>query len=395
LIYFLSRPLVPPSDPLQTALPSLELSSFLAAVASTLLADSLKSTPKTTFLIPRNPAFKHLGMLVSAHLLSASSKPDLEKVILHHVLDGVQYAASFQNGSQRTFPTLEGSDIQLERSSNGTLMISPSGGWAGMRSQVHVRNVLTQTGVIHELSDLVIPRSVSLTISKLIKAAKGTTMISLLNKAGMDWVLNGTAPPDGSPWADLNGVGWTLLCPTDDAFKRYNLTELFADADGILRIVSQHLIPTPPVSKQGSSETPDLLTSNQPLHMGDLVTYSTLLSPSSAYGDIVFRSDGQAPQGFLVGINGARGTEGRTDWAHVISWGRSTTSGGTGGVIAIDRVLLPYYPSWWVEYRSPAGVFLGGIILICLFFWGVRAIWRRDTTEATYEPVGGFGADDE
>jgi solute carrier family 25 carnitine/acylcarnitine transporter 20/29 len=257
--------------------------------------------------------------------------------------------------------------------------------------------MLTQTGVIHELSDIIIPRSVSLTISKLMKAAKGTTMISLLNKAGMDWVLNGTAPPDGSPWADqgLTGVGWTLLCPTDDAFKNYNLTELFSDADRILRIVSQHLVPTPPMSKMENSETLDLLTSNRPLPMGDSVTYSTLLSPISAYGDIVFRSDGKVPQGYVVGIQGARGTEARADWAHVVSWGRSTTGGGTGGVIAIDQVLLPFYPSWWVEYRGPTSVLTGGIILIILFFMGVRAIWRRDTTEATYEPVGGFGADDE
>ena len=35
-----------------------------------------------------------------------------------------------------------------------------------------------------------------------------------------------------------------------------------------------------------------------------------------------------------------------------------------------------------------------GVILIGLFFYGVRWVWRRDTTEATYEPIGGFGADD-
>ena len=34
------------------------------------------------------------------------------------------------------------------------------------------------------------------------------------------------------------------------------------------------------------------------------------------------------------------------------------------------------------------------IILKCLFFLGMRALWRRDT-EATYEPVGGFGRDDD
>ena len=50
--------------------------------------------------------------------------------------------------------------------------------------------------------DLLFPRSVHLTLPKLIKAAQGSTMSTLISKAGMDWVLNGTAPPEGSPWAD-------------------------------------------------------------------------------------------------------------------------------------------------------------------------------------------------
>ena len=93
LIYFVSRPLIPPADPLETALPSLELSSFLAAVFSTSLAEKLKTTSRTTLLIPHNSAFKRLGTLVSAHLLVASSKPDLERVILHHVVSGVEYTS--------------------------------------------------------------------------------------------------------------------------------------------------------------------------------------------------------------------------------------------------------------------------------------------------------------
>jgi solute carrier family 25 (mitochondrial carnitine/acylcarnitine transporter), member 20/29 len=352
--------------------------------------------PRTTLLIPRNSAFKRLGLLVSAHLLAATSKPDLEKVIMHHAIVGVEYADSLQNGSQRTFATMEGSDLQFERTPNGTVFISASGGWAGMKSQLYPVNMLTQTGVVHELSDIVIPRSVSLTVGKLMKAAQCATMISLVNKAGLDWILNGTAPPAGSPWADegLNGAGWTLLCPNDNAFKEYNLTKLYADPIGMRQIVSQHLIPTPPKSGAKAPAALDALTSNRPLPLGDSVTYSTLLSTSSAYGDIVFRAEGKNMDEYVVGIKGARGTGGREDWAHIISWGRSTTGGGTGGVIAIDGLLVPYHPSWWFEYGGPLGVAAGGVVLICLFFYGVRVFWSRDTTEATYEPVGGFGIDD-
>ena len=396
MVYFVSRPLVPPSDALQTALPLLDLSSFLAAIFSTSLADLLKTTPRTTLLIPHNAAFKRLGLLVSEHLLAASSKSDLESVILHHTIAGVEYAQSLQDGSQRTFPTLEGSDIKIERSTkgNGTILVNPSGGWGGMKSELFTRNMLTQTGVVHELSDLMIPRSVNLTVGKLMKAAKGTTMVSMVSKAGMEWLLNGTTPPEGSEWAEegLEGTGWTLLCPTDDAFKNFNLTRLYADVDSLRAIVRQHLIPTPP-----QQDALDVLYNNRPISLDNSATYSTLLSPSSAYGDIIFRlmEDKNAAGGYVVGIKGARGTDGKADWARVLSWGRSTTGGGTGGVIQIDRLLEPYYPSWWIEYGVPAMVGVCGIVAICAFFYFVRIIWRRDTTEATYEPVGGFGRDDD
>jgi len=404
LIYFISRPLTPPEDALTTALPSLDLSSFLAAVFATNLADKFKYTPQTTLLIPHNPAFKRLGLLVSSHLLAAASKPDLEKVIQHHVLDSVVYSQELRSGSRHTFSTLEGSDVHLDRkdAENGTLLLTASGGWADMHSQLHPKDILTKTGVIHEVSDLMIPRSVELTIGKLVKAAKGSTMATMVLKAGLDWILNGTAPPDGSRWADmgLGEAGWTLLCPTDDAFKNIKLTELYADEDRLRDIVSQHLIPLQTPKKDDPEKNVfDNVINNRPLVLDDDTTYGTLLSTSnryddiSSYADVVFRNE--ADGATLVGIKGARGDNGKWDWAHVVAWGRSTTGGGTGGVIQIDRLLMPYYPSWWHAYGAPLGVGAIGVCLIALFFFGVRVIWMRDTTEATYEPVGGFGQEDE
>lgn len=398
IIYFISRPLEPPVDPLQTALPSLDLSSFLAAVFSTSLADVIKKTPRTTFLIPRNSAFKRLGRLVSDHLLAASSKADLENVILHHVIDSVRYSKSLVNESQHTFATLEGSDLQLERADNGSVFIRASGGWTDTQSALYPQNLLTETGVIHEVSDLMIPRTVELNVGKLMKAAKATTMASMITKAGFDWVLNGTAPPEDSEWTGrgLDGASWTVLCPTDDAFKEFNLTELLQDQEALRSVVSQHLIPTPPLSISSGSGTVDPNNNNRPLPLYDLGTYSTLLSPSSAYGDIVFRTlEDKTGSEYMVGIKGARGTDGKADWARVLGWGRTTTGSGTGGVIQVDQLLMPYLPKWWVEYGPPSFVGAVGVVLICLFFYGVRIVWNRDVTEATYEPMGGFGDCDE
>jgi solute carrier family 25 (mitochondrial carnitine/acylcarnitine transporter), member 20/29 len=400
LIYFIARPLTPPLDPLTTAIPSLDFSSFLTAIFSTSLADKLKTSPRSTFLMPNNNAFKRLGMLVTAHLLSSSSKLDLENVIQHHVIKGVEYKDSLVNGSQRTYGTLEGSDLHVTRKKakdNSTLILSASGGWADMHSVLYPSDTLTQTGVIHEVSDIMIPRSVNLTIGKLMRAAKGTTMLSLVSKAGMEWILNGTAPPEGSEWADLglDKAGWTLLCPTDDAFKGLNLTEIYADAEAIRDIVMQHLIPV-----QRPSQSPpedaflEAINENRPIDMDDSASYTTLLSTvtESLFADLVFRT---LEGGSVVGVKGARGADGKSDWARVMAWGRTTTGGGTGGVVQIDRLLLPYYPSPWVRYGGPIAVAIGGVALIGAFFYGVRAVWKRDTTEATYEPVGGFGQEDD
>ncbi|KAI0041795.1 hypothetical protein FA95DRAFT_1500992 [Auriscalpium vulgare] len=385
VIYFISRPLTPPSDSIQVASPNLELSSFLTAVFSAELSDMIKATPRTSLLIPRNEAFKRLGMLVSAHLLSSSSKADLERVILHHMIDDVVYSRSLQNSSSRTYATLEGSDIHVERTSNGSIILNASGGWAGLRSETFPTNTLSRTGVVHELSDVLIPRSVHLTVGKLVKAAKSTTMTSMIVKAGMDWILNGTAPPEDSPWAreGVSGTGWTLLCPNDDAFKNMNLTQLYADERVLQAIVGQHLIKTPK-----SVVDVDVPNNNRPLRFDDSDTYATLLSPSTEYGDVVFREVG-GDGGVIVGIKDARGTGARADWAQIVAWGRATTGGGSGGVIQIDRLLIPYQPPWWRESGVPIAGAVLGVLLIGLFFWGVRVVWRWDRTEATYEPSTG------
>jgi solute carrier family 25 carnitine/acylcarnitine transporter 20/29 len=373
------------------ALPNLNFSSFLAAIFSADLADTIKTSPRITLLVPNNDAFKRLGLLVSAHLLSTSATADLKNVVLHHVIDDVEYAQDLQNSTARTYPTLEGSDLHAQHKAGGPISLTPSGGWPGLISELTPINLLSETGVVHELSDIFIPRSVHLTVGKLAKAAKGNTMTNLILKAGMEWVLNGTAPPADSPWGQIGvpGTGWTLLCPTDNAFKKVNLTRLYSDKAGMQLIVGQHLLHTPNSAELGPPNN------NQPVPLHDSDVHKTLISPNSNHRDVVFREMEHGE--VVVRIKHAPGTPGKKDWAKVTGWGRATTGGGTGGVVQIDGLLVPYEPPMWMEYGGPVVVGIFGIIAIGLFFMGVRKIWRMDRTEATFEPVGGFGreGDDE
>lgn len=391
IIYVIGKVLTPPQDALTTALPSLQFSTFLAALQSTSLAETLNTQPSISLLIPNNVAFEQLG-LITTHLLLSSSKSDLEKVIQHHVVKAVVYMSSLLGGTQKTYGTLEGSDMQIERLDNGQVYIEPSGGWKGLRGEIGKgkQDLLTRTGVIHEFSSILIPRTVEISIDKLARAASGSTMLNLIAKAGMDWVLNGTAPPADSEWANagVKGTGWTLLCPTDAAFKGINMSLIWDDVTVMRKLVSQHLVPGPSAG--------DLINAGElyrPLVFAGKATYSTLLSRSSLYGDIIFRPESEKSSSYLVGIKDARGTKGQNDWANVVAWGRSTQS--TGGVVQIDRLLVPYEPAWWIEYGPPLLVGLVGVALMALFFAAVRILWRRDTVEATYEPLGGFEREDD
>ncbi|KAF8512147.1 FAS1 domain-containing protein [Hysterangium stoloniferum] len=384
IIYLITKPLVPPEDALQTALPSLEFSTFLAAVLSSSIANLIRTAPSVTLFIPQNSAFEQVG-LVTKHLLSPSSKPDLEKMIKHHAITEVAYLTAIANGTRKTYPTLEGSDVHIGWADNGSVYISPSGGWDGLRGKLGAGNILTRTGVIHGISGILLPRSLEISIQKLAYAAEATTMVNLATKAGMGWVLNGTAPPEGSEWAKAKAAGWTLLCPTDASFKGVNMTLLWDDIPGMRRLVSQHLVPA-------SSSTPGADVS-RPLVFEDKITYSTLLSQSSFYGDIIFRA-ADTGTGYTVRVKDARGTDGEADWANVLAWGRST-QGKAGGVVQIDRLLVPYEPGWLAEYGQPLAVGVVGVVLMGGFFWAVAWLWGQESGEATYEPVGGFDREDD
>jgi hypothetical protein len=176
-----------------------------------------------------------------------------------------------------------------------------------------------------------------------------------------------------------------VLCPSDKAFSRLNLTHYLNDQEALLNLLKLHIIPTQPSTpRTANSKIPASPPSDgAPLSLEDDLVYSTLLSSSSKYGDVAFRATGD--NSFLVGIRNARSSAGN-DAARLGATGRgsvrwrknkgdqgvSVSKGGKGkdkakdddahdgyeelwrggmtlggGVVMLDSVLVPYEPSWF------------------------------------------------
>lgn len=428
-IYMISQILKPPGTSVEKIETSAKRSTFLAAAYASEMTKKLRSTPSTTIIVPRNNGFEKLGLLTDYLLLSdGDSRKALKKVIQHHMLRGVYYTADLGNDTTRTIPTHEGSSIVVHEA----LEIRESGLWNRTTTLVP-QNEITQTGVVHEVQDVLLPESLKVGLEDLARAAGGDTMITLIKRAGLGKLLNGTltmedidelddwkrthAPRHNRTRSSLKAappvpLGWTLLCPKDSAFNNVNLTRLLNDPEALRALVLQHVIPTPTLSSTASSS----LDPEFPLSFADDATYNTLLSPNSLRADIVFRVTSKSPNSnapklpghgphtdLIVGIKGARGGDGLTDFARVLNFGRTTIPayspsgvdvdglGPRSGVLQIDRVLQPWVPDWWNAWGWAVAFGAVGCTLITAFWGTVLFFWHRKSEEATYEPLDGDG----
>lgn len=403
---------------LQVAVSDLQLSTFIAAVYAAELDHAFKKNPGTSYFVPRNRAFGSLGLVMN-YLLLAEGKDELRKLLRYHAVDRVIYSGDAEVGKQ-VYKSLEGGEIVFKKTKgrNSTLSLQSPTRWENYDSgealpangelrpaRITHHDALTSTGTIHTIDSVVMPADLRITISKLIRGSKQTTMAELMDKAGLSWVLEGREPSrdeihraglhgivrsgddtEGMPMPDLDSLAlpsYTVLCPTDKAFSRLNLTHYLNNEEELINLLKLHIIPTQPSTpKTGSSKEPASPPSDgRPLALDDDLIYSTLLSSKTKYGELAFRATGD--NSFIVGIRNARagighasariGSSGRASvrWkrgqSNAVSGGddkksfeddsRELWRGGMtlgGGVLMIDSVLVPYEPSWFsrsVTYR--------------------------------------------
>jgi solute carrier family 25 carnitine/acylcarnitine transporter 20/29 len=428
VIYFVSQVLEPPEQVFQVALSDLRLSTWVASIYASGMDRRLGRAPGVTFLAPTNEAFNYLG-LARNYLLLPAAKAEAEAVVKYHALDEVVYLDDFGRGSRR-YPTLEGTEMYIERTSNATTLHGPTIGGFPLNGDVRDGRVLsgdtlTSTGALHVVDQVEFPPNVTINIDKLMRGAKASTMADLLRITNMSWIAEGSDPPDdfvlakGKKRVDKRPFqhrSYTLLCPTDRAFSRINLTRYLDNLDELEDLVKLHIIPSPPPSKSSIADPSRFPSDGRPLTLADEAGYSTLLSTkeggNSKWGDVVFRESGH--DHWLVGIKGARGTAGLHDWASVTGFGRATPrfveatveddtqrEGAAevatlkaprmvygGGLLLVDAVLLPYEPDWFTRWGwivVVVALCLASSVCVGLLVWKL-VYWKRKDRHA-YEAL--------
>ena len=416
----------------------------------------MKRTPGTTYFVPRNRAFASLGLTMK-YLLLPEGKDELRKVIRYHAVDEVIYTPEVEHGT-RVYKTLEGGEVVLSRTKgkNSTLSLSSPIKWddhdsgEGLPSNGELRparvthlDALTKTGVIHTIDSVILPADVAITVAKLIRGSKQNTMMDLMVRAGLSWVLQGREPTytevqramlDGfvrvgdeegdDNLRDIDSLAmpsYTVLCPSDRAFSRLNLTHYITDKEALVNLLKLHIIPTQPLRPQSiGSQTPASPPQDgQPISLADDLVFSTLLSSVSKYGDVAFRATGD--NSYIVGIRNARSGLGN-DAARVGAAGRASVRwrkarytgslmkdkakgegevsydalwrGGMalgGGVLMIDSVLVPYEPSWFSRWGWLVLALLGTsvVLLVAVVSFGWWWMTRGRKEEEGYGALEG------
>lgn len=132
------------SDLVETAAASGEIKTFVAAIKTAGLTDSLKSNGPYTVFAPTDAAFNKLPPGTRDALLKDKTK--LAQVIGHHVIPGKVLVADVKPGQVQT---IEGDSLMI-KSDNGKVTVD--------EANVTQSDVTADNGVIHVIDTVVLPK---------------------------------------------------------------------------------------------------------------------------------------------------------------------------------------------------------------------------------------------
>ena len=258
----------PATDIVSVAIANGSFKTLAAALTKAELVKTLQGTGPFTVFAPNDAAFAKAGF-ANADAVSAASKDVLTPILTTHVLGLKVSAAEVKSGA---VPTVNAANqIYLSKNADGVFING--------KIKVIATDVAASNGVIHVIDNVIeVPKQNIVEIASS-DANKGTfsELVELVGVAGL-----------GSALSAATAKGYTVLAPTNDAFKALyagpgtSKAALIAPANRALltRVLLYHVVEDRVFSTDlpnvGATEVPTLGTK---ANAGDKLTFDLAGGP--------------------------------------------------------------------------------------------------------------------
>ncbi|KAF9105964.1 hypothetical protein BGX27_009364 [Mortierella sp. AM989] len=354
----------------------LSLSVFAQALSNTGLSRRLSDARSVTVFAPSAEAWVDLGVVTNYLMLNDSVAINaLESVARYTIVEDVIYTPDIKSG-RTVLKTSEGSELVVEKTS-GAIYVGEGRLERSLQvgGKITVKDTLVDSGVIHTVSSVALPPTLSITLFNVLQGAGTESFLQAFQTSNITQILTN--------WEQ----DYTIFAPTDEAFKKAELEGALNDKDFVARLVRLHVVPGKVLNLEedmGNDEASMLNTdarlSVRDIH-GDGKAFGVRVKGARSRKEAKIVGLGRAhpawpsnwndgPQRFAAGMTQQNAMEGNQNGIILSDISAPRPS---GVIYVIDRVLLvgdpdPLSAAWfWI------GVILLGL-LGTLFLCGVTGL---------------------
>ncbi|KAI8081454.1 FAS1 domain-containing protein [Halteromyces radiatus] len=355
-IYPVSKSVTLPRDVLDQLPTHLDLSTFVASAYASGSNNVIQTAKGITLFVPTNDAFERLGMLTK-YLLHPNNKKKLAQVVLFHAIQGIYYTNDEMAPGEYSVSTLSFGDgkhneenIYMNKTDKGLFLRGFGAADGNDRSVIgkvvmeeqDEDDMLIKNGVVHKVDRVQLPSLLKVTNHDLLTSSGKNAFLDLMEQAQLMHLLDTSESYSGR---------YTILAPSDRAFAKMNLTRLLEDQDLLNRVARLHILPVaiPQMTLFDISNQQEKQKDHGSTNMDEHQEITTLGTEFDTLDDnekvmiTLVQNNQKTSDIYTVHVKGSL-----QDKAEVVTIGRVTNG---GGVIEIDRVLIPSddnHPlSWW------------------------------------------------
>ncbi len=226
VIHVIDEILLPPGNVAEVLTAEGEFTTLLAALDETELDTVLLGLEdEFTLFAPTDDAFADLLAALGITAEDLLADPDLDNILLYHVVDGAGYSSLILDASYLVGPTFNDISIVITVDENGLVYVNDI--------QVVTADIMFDNGVIHVIEEVLLPPGDVTEVAT--DNGSFTTLLTALEQEDLDVALQGEGP-------------FTVFAPNDDAFTAL-LTDLDITAQDLLahpelsNILTYHVVP--------------------------------------------------------------------------------------------------------------------------------------------------------